>query len=67
MERAAGGDTMGHWKLNQKTRALAHRVPRARHLSMLAVAALALTLSACDWTQQLKGVPGTWRLFAAMG
>ena len=42
---------MGLRQLNQKIWTRVHRIPRARHLSMLVVAALALTLSACDWTE----------------
>ncbi len=34
------------WNLNRQTCARLSRIPRARHLSMLVVAALALTLSA---------------------
>ena len=41
---------MGRRKLNQIFACLS-RIPRARLLSMLVIAALALTLSACDWTE----------------
>ena len=49
---------MGLPKLNQKISGVFESNPRARHLAMLVIAALALTLSACDWTQFGYGASG---------